>query len=188
MNKPKTRHLSAMRIAITGSVIAGIINLILVGGAYLRQAASQELDAEKDALRDNINSLEVINQERLDGLQDELDQIRAEVEELEAAFPELGAPFAIYSQALAISRENQVDLLTITLQSTDIHETYQGTVVEKQYGLELAGNMEDCLAFIGDLEQAGRETLAMKYINLLPLDYSCSLEVSLMGFPGSSAE
>jgi len=177
-----------MRIAITGSVIAGMINLILVGAAFLRQSASQDLDTEKAALRENINSLEVINQERIDELQDELDEIRAEVEDLEAAFPELGAPFAIYQQSLAISRENQVDLLTISKQSTDILETYQGTIVEKQYAIGLAGAMEDCIRFIGDLEHAGRDTLSMKFINLMPQDNRCSIEVSLLGFSGSNRE
>ena len=188
MKKSNTRRLSIMRIAITASVVLGIINIILVGAAYQRQSASQELAAENNALIENINSIKEINQDELDSLQDELDLIRSEVAELEASFPELGAPFAIYKRAPALAEESKVDLLSIAILSTDIFDTYEGSVEEKQYSLDLAGTMEDCISFISELEQAGRDTISMKSVYLLPLENSCSIEVSLRGIPAPAAE
>jgi hypothetical protein len=188
VKRAQTRGLSAIRIAITASVILGVINIILVGATYQRQSASRELAAEKNALVENISSLKKINQEELDELQKELDLIRSDVAELEASFPELGAPFAIYQRAQELSHESQMDLLSIVSQSTDLHDTYTGTVEEKQYSLDLAGAMEDCISFIGKLEAAGRDTLSMKSVNLLPLEYSCSIEVSLLGYSTPAGE
>lgn len=188
MKRAQPRRLSVMRIVITASVILGLVNIILVGATYQRQSASRELDAENSALEENINSLKKINHEELVDLQEELDLIRADVVELEASFPELGAPFAIYQQALELSQESQVDLISIVSQSTDLHETYSGTVVEKLFSLDFAGATEDCISFIGKLEQAGRDTLSMKSVNLLPLDNSCSIEVSLLGYSVSAGE
>jgi len=188
MKRATTRRLSFLRIAIAASVLFGVINIILVGAAYQRRSASLELVAEKNALEENINSLKKINQAELDELQVELDMIRVEVADLEASFPELGAPFAIYRRARDLALESQVNLQSLASQSTDYHETYSGLVVEKQYSIDLMGAMEDCITFVGLLEEAGRDTLTMKSVYLVPQDSICSIDVSLIGFSTAAEE
>ena len=188
MKRTTTRRISFLRIAIAASVLFGVVNIILVGAAYQRRSASQELVAERNALEENINSLKKINQAELDELQVELDLIQAEVADLEDSFPELGAPFAIYRRARDLALDSQVNLQGLARQSTDYHETYSGLVVEKQYSIDLTGAMDDCITFIGLLEEAGRDTLTMKSVYLTPQDNICSIDVSLIGFSPTAGE
>ena len=188
MNRAIARRLSFLRIAIAASVILGVINIIMVGATYQRRSASLELGDERSALEENIASLKKINQDELDELQAELELIRSDVADLEASFPELGAPFAIYRRARDLALESQVNLQSIAIQSTDFHETNAGIVVEKQYSVDLTGTMEDCITFIGLLEEAGRDTLTMKSVYLGSQDSSCSIDVSLIGFSAAAGE
>lgn len=188
MKRATTRRLSFLRIAIAASVIFGLINIILLGATYQQRSASQELVAQRSALEENIDSLKKINQDELDELQAELDLIRSEVADLEDSFPELGAPFAIYRRARDIALESRVNLQSLASQSTDYHETNAGLVVEKQYSIDLVGAMEDCITFIGLLEEAGRDTLTMKSVYLVPQDSTCSIDVSLIGFSTAAGE
>ncbi len=188
MKVVKNRRLPLMRIAITASIILGVVQVILIGAAYQRQTASINLEAEKISLEENISSLIKVNQDQVDDLQAELDQILAEVSDLDASFPELGAHFAIYPRGLDLANQSQVDLLAISRLSADNIDTYAGQVIDKQYSIDVIGGAAECINFIGELENAGRDTLSMKSVYIWPEENRCSLEISLIGFSDKAEE
>lgn len=188
MKVVKNRRLPLMRIAIIASVILGLVQVILIGAAYQRRTAANQLQEEKNSLEENISSLIQVNQDQVNNLQAELDQTLADIADLEASFPDLGAHFAIYHRGLDLANQSQVDLLSITRLSADNVDTYAGQVQDKQYSIEVIGGIDDCIQFIGNLEKAGRDTLSMRSVYIWPLENHCSLEISLIGFSKEAGE
>ena len=182
----QNRRTSIMRIAIIGSVILGVIQMIMIGAAYQRRAATNQLETERIALEENINSLIKVNQDQVDDLQAELELIQADTAELEASFPELGAHFAIFPRGLALANQSQVDLQEISWLSSDSVDTFAGQVVDKQYSIDVFGKTADCIKFIAELEDGGRDTLSMRSVYIWPEENKCSYEISLIGFSNAS--
>ena len=112
--------LTGIRVGLILSLIAGVVNLIFLGSAFLRRNATNQLEADQLALQENFTQLETVNQEQLDALQADLDLIQAEVLELESSFPELGAPFNLFNRGLELAQASQLDLLSISSVNTEI--------------------------------------------------------------------
>ncbi|HDD56322.1 MAG TPA: hypothetical protein ENG59_08780 [Chloroflexi bacterium] len=183
MNHPKSRFLSARRIVIIISVILGLVHVILFGWTLQRRSASAELNESKLVLEENLDQLQRINQDQLDALRGELEDIQAEITALEASFPELGAPFAIYRRVLDLTQDSQLALLEISLVSSETLETASGLILKKDYRIETQGSLENCLDFLDNLEQAGLDTVSLKFASIIPAESLCSLEISTLGYP-----
>ena len=183
MKQPKSNRISLRRIAIIFSVILGLAHVILLGWTLQRQNAASQLAGDEAVLAENLDQLQLINQAELDSLQAELEVIQTEITDLENSFPVLGAPFAIYQQGYNLALQNQLDLLELSLITTDQLETFAGLVVKEQYNIELTGSLGSCLAYLEDLEHAGADTIILDYANFLPADNRCSLEISTLGHP-----
>ncbi len=182
----KTKNkLSGIRVGLILSLIAGMVNLIFLGSAFIRQNATKQLEADKLALQENFTQLETVNQEQLDALQADLDQIQAEVLELEASFPELGAPFNLFNRGLELALTSQLDLLSISSINTEVQETGSGVLILEEYDLELIGALDNCLSFIERVETVGLDSVVMQYAVINPADGICSLEIKTMGYPTS---
>jgi hypothetical protein len=183
MNQKKSRLLTPRRIAITLSVLLGVVHVILLGWTLQRRSAIAELTTDKIAVEENLSLLEEINRDELDALQDELTLIEGEIIQLEDSFPELGSAFPIYRRGLDIAQSSEVELLSIGLLSTNIQETTSGSVLTKEYSLAARGTTAQCLAFIQALEDAGAGSLAVDGVTITPEDAQCSLDLSTFGFP-----
>ncbi len=179
----KPSKISVLRIGIIASVIAAMLNVILLGATFQRVSASKQIEADTQVLEENYSELVKVNQEQLDDLQNELSLLNAEVSELEASFPELGSSFALYQRALGLSNKSNVDLRSISRLASDIQETTSGTILFNDYNIELSGTLVDCFTFIEEIETAGMDTVVMQYASFWPEETLCSLEIKTMGIP-----
>ncbi len=184
MNKKNTK-LSGMRVGIIASLIVAMLNLILLGGSYLRRTATEQLKADQAVLEENYQQLEKVNQDQLDDLQMDLDNIRAEVAELKASFPELGVPFDIFRRGLDLARASQLELLSISLTNSDLQETASGVILFNEYTLEMSGSLDSCLNFIEKVEGAGLDSVVMQFAAIFPEDEHCTFEITTRGYPSS---
>lgn len=183
MNKKQTRLLTPRRIVILLCVILGLAHLILMGWTIQRRIAGEVLLDNKAVLEENLDQFQRINQEQINALQVELDTIQAEVAELRASFPEVGAAFDLYRRGNDMATARQVELLEITLISSESLDTVSGPVLRKQYNIEASGSLENCLAFMDTLEQVGLDTVFMEFASISPAESQCSLEISTLGYP-----
>ena len=183
MNQPKSSRVTPRRIVIVLCVILGLLHVILLGWTIQRRSASTQLEDDKLVLEENLDQLQQINQDQLDTLQAELDEVLEELTELEASFPELGTPFAIYRRGLDLTQESQVELQQISLVGSESLDTVSGLVLIKQYRIETLGTLENCLAFMNNLEQAGADTIILEFANIVSAERQCSLEISTLGYP-----
>jgi hypothetical protein len=177
----RRRKVSAMRVGIIASLIMATLHLILIGGTYIRKKATLELESDRLVLIENLTLLEEINQGQLDALASELAVIEEEISELEISFPELGAPFALFQRAQEFSEKNQVDLSSISKDIQEIKNTTSGIVIIEEYNLELVGNLDDCISFIGEVEEAGLETVIMQSASFSPQEELCFLDIQTLG-------
>jgi hypothetical protein len=181
----KNKLFSGIRVGLIFSLVAAILNLILLGGASLRLKAAQQLQLTRSALEENIADLEQVNQDQLDALKADLEEIQKEVVDLEASFPEPGAPFNVFRRGLELAQSSQLDLLNISLLNSESRETASGVLLFEDYGLELNGKLVDCFTFIKQIESAGLDSVVMQYAGIFPADGICSLEIKTMGYPSS---
>jgi hypothetical protein len=170
------------RIAIFGSLVFAVLNLIFLGATYQRRTAAESLQKNIRAMEDNLIILKQIDEDRLDSLRTELEQAQKRVTELENSFPDLGAPFAIYPQGKNLATQSQMELIGISLLNIDRKESPSGPVQVKEYFLELKGNMANCLMFLDRLEEAGQQTLSIENISISAQEETCELEVQAVGF------
>jgi hypothetical protein len=186
--KPSRRVVSPLRIGIIASLILAVLHIILLGGTSQRRAATRQLEKEYQVLQENYEQLEKVNQEQLDQLRLEQHQIQDEVAELEASFPELGAPFALFRRGLELARDSQVDLRAISRMDSSYLETTSGEIIREEFDLELGGSLQNCIAFIGAVENAGRDTIVMQYASFWPEEGRCSLELITRGLTPTAGE
>lgn len=182
MNRNQTK-ISVLRIGIIASVIAAMLNVILLGATFQRRSASVQIEADSQVLEENYTELVKINQEQLDDLQNELNLIKAEVSDLEASFPELGSSFALFQRVLGLSTKSNVDLRSITRSGSDLQETTSGTIFFDNFSIQLRGTLVDCFKFIEEIETAGMDTVVMQYASFWPEESMCSLEIKTIGIP-----
>lgn len=182
MNRNQTK-ISVLRIGIIASVIAAMLNVILLGATFQRRSASVQIDTDAQVLEENYTELVKINQEQLDDLQNELNLIKAEVSDLEASFPELGSSFALFQRALELSTKSNVGLRSITRSGSDLQETTSGTILFDNFSIQLRGTLVDCFKFIEEIETAGMDTVVMQYASFWPEESMCSLEIKTIGIP-----
>jgi hypothetical protein len=168
---------------ITICVLLGVAHVILLGWTLQRQSASAQVSDDRLILEENLGQLQQINQSQLDDLQAELDTILAEIDLLEASFPELGSSFAIYQQGYDLAEDSQLELEEISLVGSDILDTISGQLVKKDYTIQTRGSLENCLAFINMLEQAGLDTISIDQVYIIPGENACFLEISTLGYP-----
>ncbi len=171
-----------MRIAIFGSLIFAAINVILLGAIYQRRSAAETLQEDRRTLEDNLSVLEQIGEEKLSNLQAELESAQEKAKELQNSFPEIGAPFAIYPQGKVLATRSKVELVGIALLNVEFKESPSGPIQMRLYFLELEGNMSNCIHFLGQLEDAGQQTVSMQNITISPEEEACEFEVQTFGF------
>lgn len=169
------------RVAIAGSLIVAVINLVFLGATFQRRNAVATLRENIASLEENIQVLQEVDQERVQTLQEELDAAKEDLEQLRNAFPELGAPFAMYDQGMTIATQNQLTLNNIALQSEEKIESPTGPLQAKTFSLNLEGTLGQCIRFIRDVEQAGQQTLVIENISISPGNNSCSLDIRAFG-------
>jgi cell division protein FtsB len=182
MNRFQSK-ISVLRIGIIASVIAAMLNVILLGTTFQRRSASKQIEADSQVLEENYAELIKVNQEQLDDLQNELSLINAEVSDLEESFPELGSSFALYQRAPGLSNKSNVDLRSISRLGSDLQETTSGPIFIDDYKIELRGALVDCFKFIEEIETAGMDTVVMQYASFWPEESLCSLEIKTTGIP-----
>jgi hypothetical protein len=182
MNRNQSK-ISGLRIGIIASVIAAMLNVILLGTAFQRKSASEQIEADSQVLEENYTELVKVNLDQLDDLQNELNLINAEVSELEASFPELGSSFALYQRAVGLSTKSNLDLRSISRLGSELQETTSGTILFDDYSIELRGTLVDCFKFIEEIETAGMDTVVMQYASFWPEESLCSLEIKTIGIP-----
>lgn len=182
MNRNQTK-ISVLRIGIIASVIAAMLNVILLGTTFQRRSASKSIEADSQVLEENYAELIIINQEQLGDLQNELSLINAEVSELEASFPELGSTFALFQRALGLSNKSNLDLRSISRLGSNLQETTSGPILFDDYSIKLRGTLVDCFKFIEEIETAGMDTVVMQYASFSPEESLCSLEIRTIGIP-----
>jgi hypothetical protein len=182
MNR-KQSNISGLRIGIIASVIAAMLNVILLGTTFQRRSASEQIEADSQVVEENYTELVKVNLDQLDDLQNELNLINAEISDLEASFPELGSSFALFQRAVGLSTKSNVDLRSISRIGTDLQETTSGTILFDDYGIELRGTLVDCFQFIEEIETAGMDTVVMQYASFWPEESLCSLEIKTIGIP-----
>ncbi len=175
--------ISVLRIGIIASVIAAMLNVILLGTTFQRRSASEQIEADSRVLEENYTELVKINQEHLDDLRNELNLIKAEVSDLEASFPELGSSFALFQRAFGLSTKSNLDLRSISRSGSDLQETTSGTILSDDFSIELRGTLVDCFKFIEEIETAGMDTVVMQYASFWPEESLCSLEIKTIGIP-----
>jgi len=182
MNRKQSK-ISGLRIGIMASVIAAMLNVILLGTTFQRRSASEQIEADSQVLEENYTELVKLNLDQLDDLQNELNLINTEVSDLEASFPELGSSFALFQRALGLSTKSNVDLRSISRSGSALQETASGTLLFDDYNIELRGTLVGCFTFIEEIESAGIDTLVMQYASFWPEESLCSLEIKTIGIP-----
>jgi len=183
MRNESKKIFSPLRFAILGSVILGLLHIILLGGIYQWNNAVQKFQSEQDALTQNLNTLQNINDEQISALRFELSLIQSEVDELQKSFPDIGAAFAIFHRGLDLSESSGITLDSIIHQGSELQEMVSGNFQADFYSIELTGNLETCLAFIEKLEKAGLDTVTMELANIWPEEKICSLEIKTVSYP-----
>ena len=183
MKESNPRILTLRRLVIFLCVILGLVHIILLGWMVQRNQAARQLTDDRLILQENLDQLQEINQDQLDELQAELSTIQADVSSLEASFPEMGAPFAIFRRGLDLTENNQVELLEISLVTTESVDTVSGLIQRNEYTIETSGSLQNCLGFLASLEQAGQDTIILEFANFDPETDLCSFEISTLGFP-----
>lgn len=167
------------RLALTLAVLLGMVNTLLVATALFSDRSANRLAFEAVELKNTLAQLRQVEQEGLQGLEQEALAAETELETLKGSFPELGEPFDLYRQGFALAEANLVDIHGIETGSSILEETPVGMLEITTYRVDASAPLANCIGLLGAVEMAGLETLALDQLFLSPADETCDFEVIL---------
>lgn len=182
MNDQNLFQITLPRLALLGSLIAGMLLLILVGASYQRNRALTKLEDQIETIQENFAERKNLDLEKIAELEQDLAAAQEEVEELENFFPEPGTSVSLYQHAAQLARESQVELQEISLSSTETVDAPEGSLQSAVYLIRLSGGTKPCISFIERLEKLGLQKVTMDEIVISPPENLCQLEARLLGF------
>ena len=179
-------NITPLRVALIGIAVTAAVLIFLVGAAYLRSRAAENLQEDILEIEGNFSQRKEADLARIAELDDTLTKREAELENLRNAFPALGESFDIYQQGQELAFQNQVILLSISRTGTELAETSQGTIQSTGYAIQLEGTALACLAYIQGLENGGLGSVSPTDINISPPEKSCELNARVFSLPVNS--
>jgi hypothetical protein len=165
------------RLALGLSFLLALANLGLLGAALVTRRSAASLAIEVTALQDSLRQLRQVEQEGLQGLELQALEAESHLAELEASFPTLGEPFDLYRRGFALAADSGVELRAIETGGTTVLETPVGLLSTTTYQVTASAEFPACLDWLGRLERAGLQTLAVETLNLGPGDRTCDFQV-----------
>jgi hypothetical protein len=165
------------RLALGFSFLLGLANLALLGAALVSRRNAAALAIEVTALQDSLRQLRQVEQEGLQGLEQQAVKAESHLAELEASFPTLGDPFDLYRRGFALATDSGVELKAIETGGTTVLETPVGLLSTTSYRVTASAELPACLDWLGRLEQAGLQTLALDSLHIGPGDQACDFQV-----------
>ena len=167
------------RVALAIAVVLGLTSLVLIVSTFINRSTVEELTVEVVDLRASLDQLRQVEQEGLRGLEDDATAAEAELAALEFSFPQLGEAFDIYRQGFALAEDNEVEIHTLETGPFTFEESPVGVLKVMNFRVNGLGERWDCLRYLGALELAGMETLALNEIVIGEGDRTCNFEVIL---------
>lgn len=180
-----TRAFTPSRIALGLSLFLAIYHLILFGTSVRRLEITKDTQRQLERIKGNLENLEEMEQQAIQDLRDELAFKQRELESLQTSFPRIGAPFQFYPRGQELALSHDVLLTAVRRQETESAPTVVGDVQTLEYLVESSAMVENCLVFLGALEDAGLGSISVHNISLDPGGARCGFTVRTIGLPGA---